>query len=135
MKTIGTIYTVIVLAAIVVIGMRKPTRNEQPLIWLAVLILASLRSPFLPQYELFAVLWLLTLLAASVVPSVRTLCLVLVAWAVLNIAIPVNGPDPRLSAAMVLASQAIIVLLLALALRRQRQASPVVIQSAVSLSS
>jgi hypothetical protein len=135
MKIIGSIYTVILLAATVAIGMRKPTRNEQPLIWLAVLILASLRSPFLPQYELFAVLWLLTLLAAPVVPSVRTLCLVLVAWAVLNIAIPVNSPDPRLNAAMVLVSQAIIVVLLTLALRRQRQASPVVIQSAVSRSS
>jgi hypothetical protein len=130
MKTIGTIYTLIVLAATVVIGMRRPTRNQQPLIWLAVLILASLRSPFLPQYELFAVLWLLTLLAAPVVPSVRTLCLVLVAWAVLNIAIPVNGPDPRLISAIVLASQAIIVVLLALALR-QKQESSVAMQQPV----
>jgi hypothetical protein len=124
MKTIGTIYTVIVLVATVIIGMRRPPRNEQPLIWLAVLILASLRSPFLPQYELFAVLWLLTLLAAKVVPSVRTLWLVVIAWVVLNIAIPVNGPDPRLQAAMALVSQAIIVVLLALTLR-QKQESPV----------
>jgi flagellar biosynthesis protein FliR len=104
--------------------MRRPTRDERPLIWLAVLILASLRSPFLPQYELFAVLWLLTLLAAKVVPSVRTLWLVVIAWVVLNIAIPVNGPDPRLQAAMALVSQAIIVVLLALTLR-QKQESPV----------
>jgi hypothetical protein len=135
MKIVGTIYTAIVLAATAVIGMRRPTRNEQPLIWLAVLILASLRSPFLPQYELFAVIWLLTLLVAPVMPSVRTLYLVLVAWAVLNIAMPVNGPAPRLNAAMVLVSQAIIVVLLALALRRHRQESPVLIQPAVSRSS
>jgi alpha-1,2-mannosyltransferase len=130
MKTIGTIYTVIVLAATVVIGMRRPTLNEQPLVWLAVLILASLRSPFLPQYELFAVLWLVTLLAAQVVPSARTLCLALVAWAVLNIAIPINGPDLRLNAAMALVSQVIIIVLLALALRRERQ--PVVVLQPVA---
>ena len=56
MKIIGSIYTVILLAATVAIGMRKPTRNDQPLIWLAVLILASLRSPFLPTYGIFPVL-------------------------------------------------------------------------------
>jgi hypothetical protein len=135
MKMVGTIYTVIVLAATVVIGMRRTTRNQQPLIWLAVLILASLRSPFLPQYELFAVIWLLTLLLAPVMPSIRTLHLVLVAWAVLNIAMPVSGPAPRLNAAMVLVSQAIIVVLLALALRPHRQESPVLMQPAVSRSS
>jgi hypothetical protein len=135
MKMVGTIYTVIVLAVTVVIGMRRTSRNQQPLIWLAVLILASLRSPFLPQYELFAVIWLLTLLLAPVMPSIRTLYLVLVAWAVLNIAMPVSGPAPRLNAAMVLVSQAIIVVLLALALRRHRQESPVLLQPAVSRSS
>jgi alpha-1,2-mannosyltransferase len=136
MKIIGSIYTVILLAATVAIGMRKPTRNDQPLIWLAVLILASLRSPFLPTYGIFPVLWLLILLAATVATTLRTLCLMLVAWVVLNIGLPAfNGPDPRLHAAIVLVSQAIIVVLLALALRRHRQESPVFIQPAVSRAS
>jgi hypothetical protein len=117
------IYTLIVLAATIVIARRTPGRNVQPLIWLTILILASLRSPYLPQYGLFAVLWLLTLLAAAIVPSVRTLCLVLTAWVVLNFAIPVNGPDPRLLAARALVSQAIIVVLLALALRHRQESS------------
>jgi alpha-1,2-mannosyltransferase len=132
MKTIGTIYTVIVLAVTVVVGMRRTTRNEQPLIWLAILILASLRSPFLPQYELFAVLWLLTLLAARVAPSIRTLSLAVIAWVVLNITIPINGPDPRLNAAMALVSQAVMIALLVLTLR-QKQESPVT-EPAVSAS-
>lgn len=121
MKIVGSIYTLILLGAIVVIAMRKLSRNEQPLIWLAILILASLRSPFLPQYGIFPVLWLLILLAARVAPALRTLCLVLVVWAVLNISLPVNGPDPKLIAVMTLVSQGIIVVLLTLVLRRQRE--------------
>jgi hypothetical protein len=126
MKIVGSIYTVILLAAIVVIAMRRLSRNEQPVIWLTILILASLRSPFLPQYGVFPVLWLLILLTATVAPAVRTLGLMLVVWAVLNISLPIfNGPDPRLLAAMTLVPQAIIVVLIALALRHQRQPSAV----------
>lgn len=122
MKIVGSIYTLILLAATVMIAMRRLNRNEQPLIWLTILILASLRSPFLPPYGIFPVLWLLILLTARVAPAVRTLCLVLVVWVVLNIAFPnSNAPDPRLVTAMTLVSQAIIVVLLTLALRRQGQ--------------
>jgi alpha-1,2-mannosyltransferase len=127
MKIVGLIYTLIVFATTLILGVRRLTRNEQPLIWLMVLILASLRSPFLPSYGLFPVLWLLILLAATIIPSVRALCLALVAWVTLNIAVPVNGPDPRLIAAMALVSQAIIVVLLVLVLR-QRQGSSVAMQ-------
>jgi hypothetical protein len=70
------------------------------------------------------VLWFLTLLAATVAPTVRILCAVLVAWAVLNIALPQQGPDPRLMSLIILLPQAAIVILLVLALRRQTQ-SPV----------
>jgi multisubunit Na+/H+ antiporter MnhC subunit len=73
------------------------------------------------------VLWLLILLAATAVSSVRTLCLMSIAWVTLNIALPVNSADPRIIAGMALVSQAIIVVLLALALR-QRQELPVVTQ-------
>jgi len=128
MKVVGSIYTLILLAATAVIAKKRLTRNEQPIIWLVILILAALRSPFLPQYGLFAVLWLLTLLAATVVPAVRTLSLVLIAWLVLNIAIRRVGMDPRLIVAMALLSQAIIVVLFALALRQRQesfQESPV----------
>jgi hypothetical protein len=123
MKIVGSIYTLIVLAATMVIGMRKVTRNEQPLIWLTILILASLRSPFLPSYGLFPVMWLLILLTATVVPAVRALALMLVAWAALNIPLPINGANAKIIAAMALLSQAVIVVLLVLTLRRGRESS------------
>jgi alpha-1,2-mannosyltransferase len=123
MKIVGTIYTVIVLAVTAALGTQRVSKSQQPLIWLTVLILASLRSPFLPQYGLFPVLWLLILLAATAAPSVRTLCLSLMAWLALNIVVPVNGADPRLVASMALVSQAIIGILIVLTVRQQQRLS------------
>jgi len=138
MKLVGTIYSLILLAAVVVIARRRPGRDEEPLIWLAILMLGSLRSPFLPQYGLFPVLWLLILLAARAAPTLQTLSLTLAAWVVLNISLPVfNGPDPRWVAAFVLVSQGVMIALLVLALRRRGesyQQSGVVMQPELSPS-
>ena len=62
-----------------------------------ILILATLRSPFLPQaYGAFPSLWLLTLLAARHAPTARTLTATLLAWAGLNVFWPLDWPlDPR----------------------------------------
>jgi hypothetical protein len=119
MKVVGWIYTLIVLAATIVVGRRTLDRNEQPLAWLAILVLASLRSPFLPGYAVIPALWLLTLLAAVAAPTVRTWCIVLMAWLVLNISIPVTGLDPRLISMIILLPQTVIVILIALALRNR----------------
>jgi ABC-type sulfate transport system permease component len=129
MKIIGWIYTLIVLAVTVIVARRTLKREQEPLAWLTILIVASLRSPFLPAYAVIRVLWLLTLLAATVAPTVRTLCGVLIAWAVLNIAMPQQGPDPRLMSLIILLPQAVIAILIVLALRDQatRTPSPLVV--------
>jgi len=79
--------------------------------------LASLRSPFLPDYAVLPVLWLLTLLTATVAPTVRTLWLVSLAWMCLNGAAWQSIKDPRLMAVMVLLPQAVILILILLAFR------------------
>jgi hypothetical protein len=117
MKIVGWIYTLIVLAATVIVARRTLNREQEPLVWLTILILASLRSPFLPAYAVIPVLWLLTLLAATVAPTVRMLCGVLLAWLMLNIAMPQQGPDPRLTSVIILLPQIVIVILIVLALR------------------
>src|SRR5260370_29174053 len=117
MKIVGWIYTLIVLAATVIVARRTLNREQEPLVWLTILILASLRSPFLPAYAVIPVLWLLTLLAATVAPTVRMLCGMLLAWVMLNIALPQQGPDPRLMSVIILLPQAVIVILILLALR------------------
>ena len=123
MKIVGWIYTLIVLSVIIIVASRTLNRVEQPLAWLAILILASLRSPFLPQYAVIPALWLLTLLAAVVGPTVRTLCFALLAWLILNISVPVSGPDPRLSSIILLLPQTAMVILIVLALRNRPESS------------
>jgi hypothetical protein len=123
MKIVGWIYTLVILPITIIVARRTLNREEEPLAWLAILILASLRSPFLPGYAVIPVLWLLTLLAATVAPTVRILCATLLAWVVLNIAIPQQGPDPRLMSLIILLPQAVIVILIVLALRSRSDSS------------
>lgn len=120
MKIVGTIYTVVVLAATAVLARRKLEPEEQPVLWLAILILASFRSPFLPPYGLFPVLWLLILLTATAALSARSLCLMLIAWLALNIALPANAANPRVTAASALVSQTITLALLVIAFTRRK---------------
>jgi ABC-type sulfate transport system permease component len=104
---------------------REPelNREEEPLVWLTILILSSLRSPFLPAYAVIPALWLLTLLAATVAPTVKMLSGVLLAWLMLNVAVPQQGPDPRLTWVIILLPQAVIVMLSLLALRSRSDLS------------
>lgn len=116
MKIVGWIYSLILLAVTVFVARRTLTREQEPLAWLTILILASLRSPFLPLYAVIPALWLLTLLAATVTPTFKTLFGVLLAWVILHIMAP-TSVDPRLVAAIILLPQTVIVILIVLALR------------------
>lgn len=116
-KMVGWLYTLIVIGAIAVLARRTLPREQQPIAWLAILTLATLRSPFLPGYAVIPPLWLLTLLAAQAPPTAKTLALTLLAWIALNVLIAQNGPDPRLISAVILIPQIAIAALLALALR------------------
>jgi alpha-1,2-mannosyltransferase len=124
-KAIGWAYTVILLAVTVLVGLRRGKTPEAPLVWLTILLLATLRSPFLPQaYASFPPLWLLTLLAAVHAPTVKTLSLLVLGWLALAFAWPIDQPiDPRLLASLNFIPQALTVALAVLALRPYRQAA------------
>ncbi len=109
-KIIGWLYSVVLILVTVVVALREPREGREPLLWLAILILATLRSPFLPQaYASFPSLWLMALLPA-VCPTGRTLLLALLAWASLNIFIPVDsGLDAGLVAALSSLPQAVTI--------------------------
>src|SRR5436190_12831206 len=66
MKLVGWAWTVIAILVTVWVARRPVAGAQKPLVWLALLVIATLRSPFLPQaYAGFPALWLLTLMAAS----------------------------------------------------------------------
>ena len=122
-KIVGWVYTVVALAVTVYVGSRILRDSEKPLVWMAVLILATLRSPFLPQtYGTIPPLWLLTLLAATGVPMIRAPAMILFAWAALNVYWPLDWPiDPKVLAIANTVPQAVTVFLVVLAVRRRQE--------------
>ena len=111
-KIVGWIYTLIILAAIGIVARRSlESGTDSPLIWLAILILATLRSPFLPQsYGNVPAIWLLTLIAAVYTPNAKTLTIFILGWLSLNVMIPTDlGIDPRRIAVINFLPQAVSV--------------------------
>jgi len=118
-KLVGWAYTLVVIATTIVAGRRGFGDDRKPQIWMAILILATLRSPFLPPgYAAIPPLWMLTLIAATVVPNAKTLVTVIVTAAALNLYWPVDWPiDPKLLAVGFLLPQTVTVIIAVLALR------------------
>ncbi len=121
-KVVGWAYTLVIVAATVLVARRAVGKDDLPWVWMAILILATLRAPFLPSgYAAIPSLWLLTLMAARVALSGRTLSIVVLVWAVLNVYWPMDWTvDPRLLAVVTLAPQALTLSLAVIALQRVR---------------
>ncbi len=129
-SVVGWIATAAGVAVAVALGRRPLSPEVRPIAWLAVLIVGTLRSPFLPQqYSVFPALWLLTLLAATTVLTPRQLAVVILAWAALNIIVPIDA-TVSLERRVLLAAIPQIVLLaltaigIRVALRSVREQSP-----------
>jgi len=120
-KVVGWLYTVFATGVVIVVARRtRGVDGAAPFVWLAILILATLRSPFLPQgYGVFPAVWLLTLLAAAAAPTWRTLATLLVIWLVFHFYVPPDwtiGVHARIAIALL--PQTAMIALMAIALRR-----------------
>jgi hypothetical protein len=102
-RVVGWLYTVVVIGATVWLAQRRHDRAYDPLAWIAILIMATLRSPFLPGYGAFPSLWLATLVVAVVWRrrALRTVTLAL--WVVLAVSLGQNSVWPPLNAVVTLA--------------------------------
>ena len=119
-KVVGWVYTLVVIGAIGLVARRPVRDDEAPAVWLAIVILATLRSPFLPQgYGVFPAIWLLTLLAARRPPTSQNVLLLVLAWVGFNIYVPMDwGIAPRLLAVLNLVPQVATAAIAVVALRR-----------------
>jgi len=126
-KVVGWLYTLIAVAAIYAAAKRQLSERQKPLVWLAIIILATLRSPFLPQaYAGFPALLLLVSIGALFSPTPRTLGAILLTWLSLNIFWPLDWPmDPRLLAVLNVIPQTVTIVLAILALRGNSRISRV----------
>ncbi len=109
-KLAGWIYTLFLVAVTVLLARRE---RGGPVAWMTVLVLATLRSPFLPaSYASVAPLWLLTLLVAQDEVRRRALAWTGLAWLGLEFVWPIDWPlDPRVVSAINLVPMAITVAL------------------------
>jgi alpha-1,2-mannosyltransferase len=117
-KLVGWIYTVIAVTVTILLARRG---RGGPIAWITVLVLATLRSPFLPvTYAAVAPLWLLTLLGAENVERRRALVWIGLAWLAFEIVWPVDWPlDPRVASAINLVPMATMLALVVVAVRRE----------------
>jgi alpha-1,2-mannosyltransferase len=133
-KILGWIYTLVVVAAIVLAARRRIRDDEAPAVWLAILILSTLRSPFLPQgYGSFPALWLMTLVAAQRRPTLKTVLVVALGWVCFNIYVPMDrGLAPATLALIGVIPQMTLVLVTVLALRGPRTAAAGIASPAIA---
>lgn len=64
-RVINQVYTLVVIALAVVVGRRSADRATQAMWWMALLVLASTRSPFAPPYVAVAWTWALSVLVSE----------------------------------------------------------------------
>ncbi len=61
MRIVGWVYTIVIVAATVWLVKRVRPEGREPVLWLAILVLATMRSPFMATYAFFPVTWMATL--------------------------------------------------------------------------
>jgi hypothetical protein len=124
---LGTMYLLAAVGLTALAGLRATPDEDKPAVWLAVLILATLRSPFLPQaYGLLPGLWLLTRLAARRISEPKGMVAAIAGWLALSFYWPLDWPiDPRLLALLTAVQQGVMIGLVVLALRRTQAGSSI----------
>jgi len=101
-KVLGWLYTIVVIAGTARLALKPRSAGLMPIAWLLILILATMRSPFLPTYAPFPSLWLATLLGALAWRDGRAVMPIAVLWGILAFTLGTGGAPPPINAAWTL---------------------------------
>jgi alpha-1,2-mannosyltransferase len=123
-RVVGWIYTVVAVVLVARLALRPPAPGREPLAWITILIVATMRSPFLPTYGPFPSLWLATLLAAIAWGRSPAFMTAVVAWSVLAFTFGTGTVAPAITAIWTLAHTVAAFVLVAVAMRVAPAAMP-----------
>ena len=116
-RIIGWVYTVVLLWAVWRLASGRATAGREPLTWLSILILASMRSPFLPGYGVFPALWLATLAVGIWWTAAGHRLLFLALWAGLAVNFEQGSASPVVNSVLILGQTLITFTLVVLSMR------------------
>jgi alpha-1,2-mannosyltransferase len=118
MRILGWIYTLVVIGGVVWLSLRARPQGREPLVWLAILVLATMRSPFLPTYAAFPSLWLAMLVASLAWREERPVLPVMLCWCMLAVGFGPGGIPPTWNAIWTTLQTVIAFVLLAVTMRQ-----------------
>ena len=116
-KILGWIYTLVVVVLVARLARWPIAEGREPLAWIVILVLATMRSPFLPTYAPFPSLWLATLLAALTWGRSRFFTTSVVSWGVLAFTFGTAGAPPLVNAIWTFVHTIAAFVLVAMAMR------------------
>lgn len=122
MRIVGWLYTLVVIGGAAWLALRARPQGREPLVWLAILVLTTMRSPFLPTYAAFPTSWLAVFGAALAWRDGRPVWPWAAAWLMLAVGFGAGGIDP-LTAAVWTTLQTILAFALLIVVMRQLRAS------------
>src|SRR5260370_4019478 len=99
---LSSLYTLALFVLVLVAVRRWRAGDESPaVLWLALLSLGALRSPFAPRYVVVSSLWLLALLACEAARRPARIALLVAVWLLLAIEPPLPWPRGRMLVSLV----------------------------------
>jgi alpha-1,2-mannosyltransferase len=123
MRIVGWLYTLVVIGGIAWLAMRARPQGREPLVWLAILVLATMRSPFLPTYAAFPTSWLAIFAAALAWRDARAVWPYAACWLLLAVGFGPGGIEPLAGAAWTTFQTMLAFALLVVVMRQLRAPS------------
>jgi alpha-1,2-mannosyltransferase len=119
MRIVGWVYTLVV-ASTVWLATRVKPEGREPVVWLAILILATMRSPFMATYAFFPVMWLATLVISMAWRAERSALPFLLCWCALAVSFGATSIPPHWNAVWTTIQTLLTFVLLGAVLRQLR---------------